>query len=211
MNSDSSSAAAVRRLRDRQRESTAQEILSAAEQEILQHGIHAIHMAEIAARAGVAVGTLYNHYKDRDALVSALAELRRSELLDCIDLCVERVDGQPFRAQLREFLSEVFTKFEAHWQFFACFTQAESAPPNISQSAQSFQREMYQRIETLVERGRKQRVLRAKVVPLAPALLMGLTRAMLMRRSYSPNDGSPLPHVDTLIDFFLKGAGGKRA
>jgi AcrR family transcriptional regulator len=211
MNSDSPSAATVRRLRDRQRESTAQEILSAAEKAILEHGIHSIHMADIAARAGVAVGTLYNHYKDRDALVSALAELRRAELLESVDLCMEQQEGEPFRAQLRQLLHTIFNHFETHWQFFSCFMQAESAPPTISQSAQQFQRELYQRFESLVERGRKQRVLRPKVLPLTASLLMGITRSMLMRRIYIPSEGSLLPNVEVLIDFFLHGAGGKRA
>ena len=71
MNPDSFSVAGVRRLRDRQRETTAQEILAATEQEIVEKGLHAITVADIAARAGLAVGTLYNHYNSPCGQMSA--------------------------------------------------------------------------------------------------------------------------------------------
>ncbi len=209
MNQDSFSGSTVRRLRDRLRESTALAILNAAEQVFVERGIYATHMAEIAARAGVAVGTLYNHYKDREALVNALATERRIKLLERIDDCLNASEGQPFFAQLTALLRVVYTHFEEHWQFFATFTQAECGPPNMSQTAQEIQREIYFRCAQLVERGQKQGELRAELCPLAPTLLMGMMRSMLMRRMYLPEEGSAVQHIDLLVSFFISGAGEK--
>ena len=72
-------------LRQRIRETTAQAILAAAEEVFANKGLHAAHMGEIAALAGVAVGTLYNHFADRDALLAGLLEDRRAEMLARID------------------------------------------------------------------------------------------------------------------------------
>ena len=209
MNPDSFSVAGVRRLRDRQRETTAQEILAATEQEIVEKGLHAITVADIAARAGLAVGTLYNHYKDRDALVSALAAQRKTELLEKVDAQLAKSAGKSFRIQLRDLFRTIFAHFDEHFQFFAAFTQAEAAPPTISQSAQVFQRELYERIAQLIERGKKLRAIRPKAAEIAPALLMGMTRSMMMRRIYVTGEQSPLAHVETLVDCFLHGVGGK--
>ncbi|MFO0619840.1 MAG: TetR/AcrR family transcriptional regulator [Polyangia bacterium] len=210
MNSDSSSGSKVQRLRERQKEAIAQEILSAAAKEIVEKGIHSMHMADVAARAGVAVGTLYNHYKDRDALLCALAALRHSELLKSLDERIAAVENEPFRLQIRALLLGIFSHFEENWQFFAAFMQAESAPPVIARPAHSFQRAMYERFDALIERGKQQQVLRAEVAALAPSLLMGMTRAMLMRRLYVKDEPNLLSHVDILVDCFLDGVGRKK-
>ena len=65
-------------LRSRQREAVTAEILDAAEAVIADKGIAGASIAAIAARAGVAVGTLYNYFPDRDGVVEALFQARRA-------------------------------------------------------------------------------------------------------------------------------------
>jgi AcrR family transcriptional regulator len=52
------------RLRERLREEAARAILAAAEEVFATDGLQA-RMERIAEQAGVAVGTLYNHFEDR--------------------------------------------------------------------------------------------------------------------------------------------------
>ena len=73
------------KLRQRFREATSRAVLEAAEQVFAEDGLHGASMSRIAERAGVAVGTLYNHFKDREALFNALLDQRRAELLDELD------------------------------------------------------------------------------------------------------------------------------
>src|SRR5678815_1807406 len=65
-------------LRSQLREAVRATILDAAEELIAAKGLHGAGLAQIAKRAGVAVGTLYNYFDDRDALVRALFETRRA-------------------------------------------------------------------------------------------------------------------------------------
>lgn len=206
MNQDSTSGSGIRRLRDRQRESTANEILSAAERVFIERGFFETHMADIAASAGVAVGTLYNHYKDRDALLTALMAQRRSEVLQRLDEVYSRTGDLTFRDQLRETLRVILTHFDEHFQFFATFTQAECGPPIMAQGAKTIQSEIYQRFDQLIERGRKLRALRAGPAQLAPTLLMGISRSMLVRRFFVLEETSSLAHLETVVDFFCAGA-----
>ena len=59
----------IPRLRDRMREATIQALLAAAEKTLVTDGIQAAKIETIAAAAGVAVGTVYNYFEDRDHLL----------------------------------------------------------------------------------------------------------------------------------------------
>src|SRR5437879_6605361 len=102
MNARSPSETKPSKLRSRLREQTATAILEAAEQVFADQGLAASHMNDIAALAGVAVGTLYNHFKDRDALLSALLEMRRSGLLAVMDEFLAQPSSGDFGADLKE-------------------------------------------------------------------------------------------------------------
>src|SRR3954462_12552815 len=108
MNADSSSGRSPQRLRDRFREETSQAVLAAAEQIFAEEGIHGASMNQIAERAGVAVGTLYNHFKDKETLLSALLAQRKLDLLERMDTSRAALAGQPFQVQLEAFLRALF-------------------------------------------------------------------------------------------------------
>jgi AcrR family transcriptional regulator len=81
-------------------------ILDAAEQVFAERGLEA-RLEEVAARAGVAVGTLYNHFTDRQALVEALLESHRALLRQRLEAAVTRTTGVPFRQRLEAILEEM--------------------------------------------------------------------------------------------------------
>src|ERR687886_1674798 len=61
-------------LKERQRREREELILEAAEVLLAEKGYHAMAMEEIAARVGIAKGTVYLHFPSRDDLVVALFE-----------------------------------------------------------------------------------------------------------------------------------------
>lgn len=63
-------------LRERQKAATRAQILAAASDLFVELGYEATTTRAVAARAGVAVGTLFAHFPDKPALVSALLEDR---------------------------------------------------------------------------------------------------------------------------------------
>jgi AcrR family transcriptional regulator len=72
-------------LRDRLRQSTRDAILAAAATTFNGRDANAVRMEDIAAAAGVAVGTLYNYFRDRNALVAAVLQARTQGLLEALD------------------------------------------------------------------------------------------------------------------------------
>ncbi len=63
-----------RSLKERQRQERAALILQAAEEVLAEKGYHETSMDEIAARVGVAKGTVYLHFPSKEDLVFALFE-----------------------------------------------------------------------------------------------------------------------------------------
>src|SRR5262245_28504316 len=116
---DVSSRSMARRpaMKLRVREAASLAILEAAEQVAAERGLEATSTAAIAARAEVAVGTLYNYFPDRDALIAALFKLRRDEMLPRIVAAAEATKALPFEARLRAYLVAVLAVFEDYRRF----------------------------------------------------------------------------------------------
>lgn len=104
-------------MRQRAREAAATALLEAAEEVAAQRGLEATSIAAIAERAGVAVGTLYNYFPDRDAMLAALFKLRRSELVPRMVAAAENTRDLPFEQRLRAYLVGVLTAFEDYRRF----------------------------------------------------------------------------------------------
>src|SRR5689334_18472384 len=76
------------KLRERLRGATRDAILEAAAGVFAAGGATQARMEDIAARAGVAVGTVYNYFEDRTALVTALLDARRRDMFEALDAAV---------------------------------------------------------------------------------------------------------------------------
>jgi AcrR family transcriptional regulator len=98
------------KVRRSQKEAAGTEILVAAEELLLAHGAHAVNMAAIAKRAGIAVGTLYNYFTDKEDLLKTLLETRRLEMTRVLDTEIAAIAGQPFEDRLRAVLRVLFNQ-----------------------------------------------------------------------------------------------------
>lgn len=196
-------------LRERLREATSAAILDAAEEVFAEKGLHAAHMNDIAARAGVAVGTLYNHFKDRDALLKALLNDRRAGLLAVMDEFLDQPSSGDFRADLGALVHCMGGYLERRGRFHQLLHQSEmgqnlAAYPETAASAPQMKREMYVRLEKLIQRGLKQKALRPELAPYYPSLLMGILRSMRIHMVETGTD-EHMP-LDEVVRFFMEGA-----
>jgi AcrR family transcriptional regulator len=201
-------------LRQRIRETTVQAILAAAEEVFANKGLHAAHMGEIAALAGVAVGTLYNHFADRDALLAGLLEARRDELLARIDGSLEAGNKRAtFRDRLRTYLIAVLAHKEAHRKFFQILMQGEigryqESLPSACHVPTATMHEMFNRLDKLMKQGVREKALRPEIADLAPMLFMGMVRAFMIRDTlFKAGAGDLVGETDRLLTFFLEGVG----
>src|SRR5256885_4014785 len=128
MNRSSSTGRHVLPLRERLKGETQRAILEAAEDVFGQSGLSGARMEDIAARAGVSVGTLYNHFSDRDALLKALILTRRQDLLERLDAVLASTAKDGFGSQLEHFVRAVLEHFDSHKAFLAIVLESEHIP-----------------------------------------------------------------------------------
>jgi len=104
-------------MKERQREAATEAILEAAEQVAAERGLAGTSIAAIAKRAGVAVGTLYNYFPDREQLLATWMQHRRNELVPAIEAAALAHVKLPFERRLRAYLADILAIFEKKRQF----------------------------------------------------------------------------------------------
>lgn len=193
-------------LRDRLRETTSTAILEAAEQVAAQEGSANASLSAIAEKAGVAVGTIYNYFKDRDELFNALFAKRRTEYYEAIDVATRAHAREPFEQQLRGFLSGVFEYFDSHRAFLRiCFEADNQARFHAKQGdAKPAAQQLHERAERIVKVGLKEKRLKEESSDAYAIVLSSIVRGYLMARQDDPR--SYAGEVDRVMDIFLHGA-----
>jgi AcrR family transcriptional regulator len=208
VNADSLSKTTVHPLRARLKSETRATILHAAESVFADQGFHGAHMQEIASRAGIAVGTLYNYFEDRQHLLGALIDGYGAEL----DKDLARVlrGKMAFRKRLESFFDVVLRHIEERWQVFAILIEDELARGRGGSGKSDNRpalREVYHAAEKLFQIGLKEGAVRGDARDIYAALLVGTVRALFTHQLYVDR-GAPLrARVPQLVRFFLDGAG----
>jgi AcrR family transcriptional regulator len=191
------------RLRDRLRAETQAAILAAAEEAFAADGIEGAHMEAIAARAGVAVGTLYNYFEDRDGLLTALVEARRAGLLLRLDAALAEGEGKPFEESLAAFLGGLFDHWAAHRGLLSVLFQADGP----IRGRGSILEEVTRRTEAVLRRGRAQGKLQPDASGLQAPMLLGMARAVLRQDASRQGGGRDEDRAGLVLAVFLRGAG----
>ncbi len=93
-----------------------QSIQEAALRVIARKGMAAATMQEIAEEAGVAKGTIYLYFRDRDELVEKTFESAMNDLHDRVEEALEKQGS--FEEKLRAVLAAQIGYFQANREFF---------------------------------------------------------------------------------------------
>ena len=200
MNLDSRTRTKPQRLKERLREVTSAAILDAAEEVLLADGLNA-PMEVIATRAGVAVGTLYNHFKDRRALVAALLEKHRTQLREDVNAAEQASLALPVREQLIAMLQAMISGWS---KLYLVMKQGEQLP---DWKHRAEVRARFARIfAPVLERGRTEGLLAADPDHLQPIALHGLIYGFFAVAADEPKRLPKGRTAQLIVDAFLNGA-----
>jgi AcrR family transcriptional regulator len=207
---------ALPRRRDEARALFRNAILDASEAVFAERGFHGARIQDIAARARIAVGTVYNHFAHKDDVLAALLELRSEELV--AQLRPVRGDPKPFEARLRARVARVLAYVDAHRPFFAIANEhglfAGTAAPGARAAKKRLRRvEAFRAVfRALVEEG----IASGDIEPLDGDALVrffgGTIRAFVLSsidRDETPADADV--QAATIVDLFLHGAARRKA
>jgi AcrR family transcriptional regulator len=198
------------RTRDEARALFRKAILDAAEEVFAEHGFHGARIQDIAARARIAVGTVYNHFAQKDDVLKALLEERSDELLS--ELRPRADDALAFRDRLEACVSRTLAYVERHRPFFAIASEhglfaAGTAAPGARLVARPADKVAKFRavFRELVEAGIASGDLEPLDADALARFLAGTMRAFILS-SLAGEDGDGATHVGMTVDLFLHGA-----
>src|SRR5262249_61725491 len=106
-------------------------ILDAGEEVFASSGFYGAKVQDIAARAGVAVGTIYNHFGQKEDVLLALLKQRMAEIEKVLVPAPD--DPAGFEAKLVAVVERLLAYNSRHVAFFS--GAAEHGPPGHAASA----------------------------------------------------------------------------
>jgi AcrR family transcriptional regulator len=199
----------IQPLRLKLREATGTAILEATEAVAAEEGFASASLQAIAERAGIAVGTIYNYFQDKNELIDALTTRRREELCEAIDLAAKEHAREPFGAQLEAFVRAVFTHFDGRRAYLRIALESAPLRSHIVKGADGSKhpamQQLQERAERIVRIGVREKKLRDESVDLLATVLVAIVRGVLIVRSQGELPFAP--ETARVVSLFLSGAG----
>jgi AcrR family transcriptional regulator len=210
VNMNSSGEAKIK-LREQFRSATRDALLAAAAEVFERKGAGNVRIEDVAAAAGVAVGTVYNYFADRAELVDAVMEARIRGLLADLDAVLSREGGSTpdeFPRTLKRFVEAISLHLDTNKALFTALIevrQQHGIDAKGMQRREAKVGQMLARAETLMASGIRARVLAKDDPAIYAALLVGMIRG-LTHSALSKRNERMSSHVDKVVTLFLKGA-----
>ncbi len=180
-------------------------ILRGATQVFARSGYFNAKVAEVARAAGVADGTVYLYFKNKDDLLvsifnTAMAEFNvraRQELAEIADPC----------AQLRHFARLHFESLEADRELAVVFqVEFRHSTKFMEQFSETMLADYLKMLREILERGQTQGVFRASLKPkIVAKVIFGALDEMVTNWVLSHHNFKLTPMVDPVMDVFLHG------
>lgn len=161
-------------------------ILDAAEACFAEDGLDKARVGTIAQRAGVAVGTIYNHFGGRADLVRAVLQRRHQQLDDRLSRAL--ANEVPFTAAVEILVKEVFEHCGQHAAFFSLILQDDrmvKRPPGHAEGMRTVLRHVRRALDDAAAEGS----IEASSVPLRTEIVVGCIRGGIIHALQS--DGGP--------------------
>jgi AcrR family transcriptional regulator len=183
------------------------EILDAARRVIGELGYADASMERIAQEAGVAKGTLYLYFKNKESLLLAALELGYEELVSRTRSATQRVRGS--EEKLRQ-VAEAFVEHASeHRSFYRALQERPDLGPDaLSRVSERMRDLMDGYVELLrgtVERGIRRGELRPVDPRRAAGVFVEILRGVVTARVRTTDPDSVANDVDRVLDLFLHG------
>ncbi|HWN70576.1 MAG TPA: helix-turn-helix domain-containing protein [Haliangium sp.] len=200
------------RIREQQRATYREAILDAAERVFAAREFAGVRMSDVAAEAGMATGTLYNYFENKDEILSSLILARGNDLLRELEATFE-TEREPL-ARIERMVRATFDYVERHRAGYKMLM--EMAPPKVAlqrfggPGLVEIQARYLALLESAVAAGVRARRLRGKVPARDVAIFLAGAIDGMARTSIALDDRIRLADkVGMVMELFLSGAGTK--
>jgi AcrR family transcriptional regulator len=185
-------------------------ILRAAEEELAEHGFHAARISDIAKRAGVGVGTVYNHFAQKEDIVRALLLERLPDVI--AELAPRAEDPSDWIGSFRARMGRMNGYIEKHRHFYligcqlGLFGRSSNAGTDDGPGTHADPRvaKLVATVEGMIREGIEAGLIAGDPVRLTRFLMGGTKNLLLGAMSDGATDLKP--EGDFALDLFLKAA-----
>ena len=182
-------------------------ILEAAVKVFARQGFHQSTVAQIAKEAGVADGTIYLYFKNKDDILVQFFSYRTKQVFDRFRAEVKKADTG--LDKLRHLIRRHLTEFQRD-RDMAVVYQVETHQNN--RAAESQIREMSQLYQDLiaqiVERGQQEGTIRKDLyVGLVKRFILGAVDEVINSWLHSEKGYDLVSMADPMVDLFVRGIG----
>jgi AcrR family transcriptional regulator len=195
--------------RDRESGAKRREILDAAARVFARDGFHPTTMAQVAAEAEVAVGTLYLYFKTKENLYFSLVEEKVAELL--FHLRAASLRCPTAREKLRSVVVAELQFFARNREFFRIhfFTRSGLASLSKDESGARVDRQhsaYLEIISAIIKQGIDDGDLRAAPCADLAQAFVGMLHSVVGKWVVGDDQESLTAKADWLLDFFFRAA-----
>ncbi|BCL68106.1 putative Transcriptional regulator TetR family [Vibrio nigripulchritudo MADA3029] len=144
-------------------------ILQATEKLLAEEGFHGISMQKVAHSAGVAAGTIYRYFSDKDDLLIEVRKMVSQRIADVVQANVD--DEMPLKQRFRVMWLNIWHLARTEGRTLCNQLQYESLPTPAYMNIRELEREMFAKVDQMFTEGKQSGVLK----PLDNPILSGLS------------------------------------
>jgi TetR/AcrR family transcriptional regulator len=198
------------RARKRLQDLTRRHIVDSAIRVIMRSGVHGLTMDAVASEAGLAKGTLYNHFPTKASLVRCTIDSTLPPLVD--DLRRLLLEESPHEARLRRMTQEHLDFFDGHRSLFAVLLHERGlAQLRAERHRTSAYRALLDAMTTFLEDGIRARAFRSLDTAKVAVMILDAQIAVIGRRLLEAHPCPVDADSETLCGVFLEGLGRRAA
>lgn len=195
--------------RDREQLRHREEILTAAERVFSEKGFYNATMEDIASASEFAIGSLYKHFRSKDAILGAIFEEKAGRWMDEVESLMEQ--DEPFLSTFDQFLNH-FTLFSiTNHNFFRLFHQAHATvewhKPEHHACLNSLMERYERALGTLMQRGVSEGALLVVDPADLTAYVLGALQGFMFRTVRDDDVGYLQRTLPVIRRLLLSGAG----
>jgi AcrR family transcriptional regulator len=198
-------------VREQNRAAYRDAILAAAERVFSERGFIGVRMSDVAAEAGLATGTLYNYFENKEEVLRSLIVMRGSTLIQELQETFE--SERDAIARIERMVTMAFAYIERHRTGYKMLV--DSGPPEVMArfcggEVLEIQARYMSLFESAMAAAVRARRLRNKFPPKDLALFMAGAMDAMARAWIASDDSTGLADkVGLVIELFLSGASTK--
>ena len=183
------------------------QILEAAVKVFARQGFHQSTVAQIAKEAGVADGTIYLYFKNKDDILVQFFSFRTKQVFDSFREEVDR--AQASSDKLRNLVRRHLAEFQRDRDGAVVFQVETHQNSRLAEAQIREMSQMYRDlISEIVEQGQQEGTIRKNLyVGLVKRFIIGAVDEVINTWLHSDGEYDLVSMADPLVELFLKGIG----